>query len=408
MVLTIIAGALKCVGAPLAILCLLSLRKEKKRVSDKVVCFSIIFLGLIWRMFYFVYAPFSSRYCSVFIPFAIVLAVISLAKTEKRLSGILVTIITTYQLYDTYNDYNKKYILDAGEYLHILAKNDSAYIMIQEKEYSRINDLLGNYETEKIDIGSEKDFNRVFDFYDIRGERKVYVATYDKRAKEQLTDPRIKIVFKSKSGQRRRNYFTIFSVATPEGEDPSHSREAVNNQLINGNLEEIEETALSKGKLKKWINAGCYYYDSESLILPKHEYLLPYWSAPQNDNYPKVCLSSEHPIEGSHSLFVELQDNNVVYLLNKIERKRGCLSFKIQSIDNKTHLHVSEYTYTHDSETPNKYHIKDLILFDNNVHQVSIIVPERAPDEQQSLFFISGSNTLFMMDDLSYYYLPNE
>ena len=407
MVLTIIAGALKYVGMPLAMLCLLSLGK-KKRASDKVAFFLTIVLWLLWRMFYFVNAPFSSRYCSVFIPFIIVLSVISLAETQKWLSVLLVTIITAYQLYDTYDDYNKKYILDAGEYLHALAENDSAYVMIQEKEYKRINDSLGNYETIKVDNELEKDFNRLFDYYDIRGGRKVYVATYDKRAKGQLPDPRIMIVSKSKSGQRRKNYFTIFSIDTPEEEKHSSSLEVENNQLINGNLEEIEETALSKGKLRKWINAGCNYYSREPLVLPRHEYLLCYWSVPSNNNYPKVCLSSEHPIEGSHSLFVELQDDNVIYLLNKIKRKRGCLSFKIQSLDNKTYLHVKEYTYTQDSEIPRKYHIKDLILFDHNVHQVSIIVPERNPDEQQSLFLISGSNTSFVLDDLSFNYSPNE
>ena len=407
MVLTIVAGTLKYVGVPLAMLCLLSLR-NKKRAGDKVAFFLIIFLWLLWRMIYFVNAPFSSRYCSVFIPFAIVLAVISLAETQKWLSVLLVTVITGYQLYDTYDDYNKKYILDAREYLHVLAENDSAYVMIQKNEYSRINDLLGNYETEKIDIESEKDFNRIFDYYDIRGGRKVCVATYDKRTNGQLTDPRIKIISKSKSGKRRKNYFTIFSIDTPEGENHSFTHEAANNQFINGDLEEIEESALSKGKLRKWIGAGCDYYDRESLVLPRHEYLLPYWGAPPSNNYPKVCLSSEHPIEGSRSLFVELQDDNVVFLLNKIKRKKGCLSFKIQSLDSDTHLHIREYTYTRDSEIPRKYHIKDLILFDNNVHQVSIIVPERNPDEQQSLFLISGSNTSFVMDELSYYYLSNE
>ena len=407
MVSSIIAGAIKCIGYPLAILCLLSLW-GKKRIRDKVVLISIALLGLLWRIFYFSENGFSSRYCIIFVPLAIILVVISLTEVPKALSFLLVAIITVHQLYDAYDDYNKKYIHDTREYLDVLANRGSAYIMIQEKEYKRLNNSTNKYVLLNQKIESEKDFNPFLDYYDTRGYNKVYIATSDKRAKEQDTDPCIKVVFKSKSGKQRKNFFSIISIDAQKRNNPSYALDSTNNLLLNGNLEEIEEKKISKTKLKDWIKAGCDFYDNDSLILPKHDYLLMYWNVPHNNGYPRVCLSSKDPIEGSHSLFVEFQDEGLVFLLNKIEKKRGCLSFKIQSLDSKTHVTVTEYTYFHGSIIRNSYNIKDLILLDDNVHQISIVIPKRDNNEQQSLFSIVGSNTSFKLDDLSYHYLEDQ
>ena len=407
MVSTIIAGAIKCVGYPLAILCLLSLW-GKRRMPDKVVLFSIVLLGLLWRVFYFSGHGFSSRYCIVFLLFAIVLAVISLAEVPKTLSILLVATMTVYQLYDAYNDYNKKYIYDTREYLDILANRESAYIMIQEKEYKRLNDSTNKYVLINKDVESEIDFNPILGYYDIRGQNKVYIATSDKRPKEQEMNSRINVVFKCKTGKQKQNYFVIFSIDAQKRNNPSYALDSTENLLLNGNLEEIEEKKVSKTKLNDWIKAGCDFYDNDSLILPKHQYLLMYWNVPQKDDYPRVCLSSKDPIEGSHSLFVEFQDEGLVFLLNKIEKKRGCLSFKIQSLDSETHVTVTEYTYMHDSIIRNRYHIKDLILLDNDIYEISIVIPQRDNNEQQSLFSIVVSNTSFKLDDLAYHYMEDQ
>ena len=325
----------------------------------------------------------------------------------KCLAVLLVASISAFQIYDTFDDYKKKYISDAKEYLGVLAKDDQSFIMVQDNEYSRVRSSYGRFEKIFKNISAEKDFNRFEDFYDFRGCR-LYLALYDKRKENSGLIPFSKTIFKSKSGKKNKNYFTVFSIDTLEKEKLAYSSESAKNHLLNGNLEEIEKKDVSKNKLTKWIAAGCDFYDDESLVLPKHNNLLSYWSAPPKGNYPKVRLSSEHPIEGSHSLLVELQDNNVVFFLNMIERKSGCLSFKIRSLDRKTRLGVREYTSSHDSKLLNSHHIRDIILLDNSVHQISIIVPDRDPDEIKSLFSVTGSNTSFELDDLSYYYLQDK
>ena len=411
MISAIITGVIKRVGFPLAILCLLSIW-GKKRAREKIVLFSIVLLGLLWRMIYSVGHTFSSRYCIIFVLFAIILSVISLEKLPNTLSIILVAAIVIYQLYESYNDYNKKYIYDAREYLDKLANSSPAHIMVQEKEYWRINDSTDKYEIINNGIESEKDFNQILDYYDFRGHNN-YVATYDKRTKEQNTNPSIKILSKSKSGKQNINYFTIFSIDAPERDNHSHVLESTNNLITNGNFEEIEKKDISKRKLKKWIDAGCDFYDSDLLILPQNEILLPLAETPQSNKYPKVYLSSENPIEGSLSLFVEFQDKGCVYFLNWIEKKGGCLSFKIQSLDSKTHVTVSENIYlrdpiSHGYRYENSFKIKELFISDNDVHQISIVIPVRDNNERYSLFFIKGNNTSFLLDELSYYYLQGQ
>ena len=118
----------------------------------------------------------------------------------------------------------------------------------------------------------------------------------------------------AKSGKKLKNLFTIRFINSLERENKLFFPETAKNQLKNGNLEEIEDPAVSRIKLTKWIDADCAFYKNDSLILPKHDNLLGYWEAPPKENYPKVSLTSERPIEGAFSLLVELQDKNIVYL----------------------------------------------------------------------------------------------
>lgn len=400
---SIIAGTIKCVGIPLTLLSLLSLRKQSKLTKDKVCLLLIVFFGFLWRIVYFRKTLFSSRYCLLFILFAVVLTVFFLVEETIMRSIVVVSAVFLYQLYDTYDDYKKMYINDVKEILSVIDEDDQSNIIIRVDELLRIGNTLKHYESMNKYINGVEKIYELETYYDFRGCR-LYVAFYDKRNEYQNLIPYSKVVFNSKTGKTNKNFFTVIVIDTLKKDINPFSPDTAKNQLINGHFEEIEDRELSISKLSKWIDADCDFYKNDSLILPKHHRLLSYWEIPPKDNYPKVCISSEKPIEGIYSLFVEFQDNNVLYLMNVINTKSGWLSFTIQSLDSKSHLTLNEYTYSRDLDFIDNYHLKDLILLDNKNHQISIMVPERSKNEHTSVFVLSGSNTSFKIDDLSYCY----
>ena len=180
------------------------------------------------------------------------------------------------------------------------------------------------------------------------------------------------------------------------------------NLIRNGNMEKQFSTAAIKDRLKLWIDSGCDFYNNDDLLLPSYSIITSHWAKPNSNNYTKIYSDVNNPINGIYSLHVSFPKNarGILYLLNKIPKVSGILSFKLKMLKHDTPLFLNFLSYQDNKPTTAEY-IHYILFNDNQIHHLSFNINTTSISGEEILFYIIGKESEFLIDDIVFTPYPD-
>ncbi len=394
------------IGFPLFIICLVFSVIFFKRF---MIFIMLSFLMIILRYQFHIQ---SSRYYSFFILTFLLFfgCVVKSMPNHRILMYSLLLFLFCFEVVKSFNQATNKYYYSLFELIEKLnATNTYSLLFSPQKDFYRFNSFTN--------ILPHEDNNDAIDLllknYFYYGHPIFILSSGNEKKNLSLSDIffssglKHKCIMKTQFSSKSNSYLSFYGFNTFSNSPFSLTDNSGSyNFFSGGDMEQHIDNASVKAIVSKWIDSGASFYLNDWVLFPVSRTLVNSWQTYQEDEYPDVYVDDKDPIIGNYSLHVKFRGQNQtpLYLFNQLQRDSYVISFKIKSLDSHSFLSLYRFEYLLDDvAVPSRKNF--FLLTDSSVHTYTLFFHSSEFFGKSSLFIISGSNTEFLLDDVSCYQL---
>ncbi|WP_176013736.1 hypothetical protein [Victivallis sp. Marseille-Q1083] len=398
----------------------------KTKQSLLHIClYTILSFMIIWRGFYGII---SERYCCIFLIPCIIIGVFALSKLHQLLHryhfypnliiSVLFFLCIGTQIAKVFHPFPKAFLLDLGKEIEERQINDHGCAwFIYDSEYRRLGGSKYPfvYPLSKEQQG-EENLSDIFEQYRYWGKAVYFILPEDtdspflteqKLVLPQGTSLKMEIFyFSNREKSKRLTLYQYLPVSLPLVENITETSGEKENLIENGNMEIMMSSDILRKRLKRWIDDGAVFYDSNSIMLPEYQILLPTWNTLKE--YPEVFADSNCPIEGNYSLHIRFKGLGAIYLMQKIPACPGVLTFKIKNSEKSSALRLFRYDYASDGKMQYPKQVYNFYISDNQSRIVYLNLKDSDYLGEETLFVLEGNDCDFLLDDVSFFKFNRE
>ena len=389
-----------CIGYPLFTLCIIymSFAKTKKR-KELIYLVLLIIISIIWRC---VYNISSSRYSCIFLLYAFLIILFCNQNRICIKKKIIISCILIWQTIDCFEGYSNLYIYDIKEAIENLAKDNKA-VLIDSREYARLrysnNPYCFDYEFDNNGLENKIEYFRYWN-------EPLYLVCKTTKSNE-IDIPKGYYISSKKicfsTSKNNKKHINLCQVTKKDYSQNCNTDK--NNQIYNGDIEQIASHSEKVHRFEKWINNGASFYSKESFPIPKHSQLLPYWSTKfEKLTYPIVYADSNNPIDGKYSLRLIFRKESSVFCMNMLKKNNALFSFNIRNNGKRSFATITMSYYNQDNSWINQ---KSLIyyyipLHNKETRHYDIIFRQEDFIGEKGIIELRGNNIDWSVDNLSF------
>lgn len=375
-----------------------------------------IYLGiLLMFLLRSIYFTQSSRYYSVFIIIFLVFwgSFLNEARSHKFIIYFLTLLFVLFEITRSFSQSTNKYyfcLFDTLDYLD--RQNQQSLTFVPQKDINRFQSYpsLHPYDDKA------NNYSLYFEDYFYYGHPTFFFLHASPGALTSFDDSiaspylKKKYIMKTQITSHSNKSYYILKTDTYNNSPYNLSETLIKQKSLisGGDMETVLDNKTVQSFLSKWIEDGETFYANDDILFPSAQILVNSWTIYQDKQYPHIFLDNTTPINGKYSLHVKFRSKNQtpLYLFNQIPRQSFVLSFNIKSLDKESLFVLFRYDYISGriKESDRRNYI---FLTDSDIHHYDFFFSSSELLGDSSLFIISGSNTEFLLDDLSCYSIPS-
>lgn len=357
----------------------------------------------------------SSRYYSVFIIVFLVFwgVVLNEAHSHKIHLYLLTLLFVLFEIFRSFTQSTNKYyfcLFDSLDYIN--RKHANLVTFVPQKDINRFQ----SYPSLNLYDDNSNNLSIFFENYFYYGYPFFFFLHASPNALSLFNDSiaslclKKKIIMKTQVTSHSNKSYYILKTDTYNNSPYNLSDTLIEQKSLisGGDMETVVDNKTVQSFLSKWIEDGETFYVNDDILFPSAQILVNSWTIYQDKQYPHIFLDNTTPINGKYSLHVKFRSKNQtpLYLFNQIPRQSLVLSFNIKSLDKESLFVLFRYDYISGriKESDRKNYI---FLTDSDIHHYDFFFSSSELLGDSSLFIISGSNTEFLLDDLSCYSIPS-
>lgn len=376
----------------------------------------LIIFSTVWRTSFNTY---SSRYCLLYFIYLLFISIVIFSLTQKRKSlygwmvaSLITAALLTYNIIKCFSPFRDIYVYDIKETITEESKSSSdTFFFITPKESTRLRDFDHNSRDsnpfeDTFDISNDDDLSLLLDSFTYWGHKYYLILSRKKQSflsfKKSISEScEKKIIQACYTNKRKDKVAFVLSVSSLNHKsDDSFDLDYSQNSIKNGNFEDLLDYTSSRKRFDKIISYGATFYNDNFFQLPAYVFLIP--NVPHKC-YPVVFSESTNPIEGKSSLYISFLPDNTcpIYLLNKVNATNGVLSFSVRSLSDKSIIYLGHRDFISDSAHNSKSYY--YFFIDNkDTYRFNIPFSSSSFSGSQTLFFIFGNDSTFLIDNISF------